>query len=43
MNLTGSAWNKSGTTWVDKNLKLKEVEKYLISQKIIIGEGGKEA
>jgi len=43
MNLTGSAWNKSGTTWVDKNLKLNEVKKYLISQNIVIGESGKEA
>ena len=43
MNLTGSAWNKSGTTWVSKNLKLNEVKKYLISQNIVIGESGKEA
>ena len=42
MNLTGSAWNK-GATWVDKNLKLKEVKSYLLSQNIVIGEDGAEA
>lgn len=43
MNLTGSAWNKSGTTWTDKNLKLNEVKKYLIQENIVIGEDGAEA
>ena len=41
MRKTNSAWNKAGT-WEDKNLKTDVIKKYLIAQKIEIGDSNRK-
>ena len=41
MTKTNSAWNKAGT-WEDKTLKTDVIKKYLIAQKIEIGDSNRK-
>lgn len=41
MRKTNSAWNKAGT-WEDKKLKIDTIKKYLIDQKMVIGDSNRK-